>query len=65
MTRDQALALGRFKRTPARWEAEFGRWVSNICPHPEGSPPLCHSEAARPGPVGGTATPEPDAGARE
>jgi len=28
MIRDEALALGRFKRTPARWETEFGRWVS-------------------------------------
>ncbi len=30
MIRDQALALGRFRRTPARWETEFGRWVSDF-----------------------------------
>jgi hypothetical protein len=30
MIRDEALALGRFKRTPARWETEFGRWVSEV-----------------------------------
>jgi hypothetical protein len=28
MIRDEALALGRFKRIPARWETDFGRWVS-------------------------------------
>jgi hypothetical protein len=29
MIREQALALGRFRRTPARWETDFGRWVSD------------------------------------
>jgi hypothetical protein len=28
--RDEALALGRFRRTPSRWETEFGRWVSDF-----------------------------------
>ena len=28
MIRSEALALGRFKRTPLRWETKFGRWVS-------------------------------------
>jgi hypothetical protein len=27
MIRDEALALGRFKRVPDRWQTEFGRWV--------------------------------------
>ena len=27
MVRDEALALGRFKRAPARWETKFGRWI--------------------------------------
>lgn len=30
MIRSEALALGRFKRTPSRWETEFGRWVSEF-----------------------------------
>ena len=30
MFRQDALALGRFRRTPARWETEFGRWVSDF-----------------------------------
>ncbi len=30
MLREQALALGRFRRTPARWETDFGRWVSDF-----------------------------------
>lgn len=28
MIRKQALALGRFKRDPARWTTDFGRWVA-------------------------------------
>ena len=28
MVRDDALALGRFKRASARWETKFGRWVA-------------------------------------
>ena len=30
MIRDQALALGRFKRVPDRWQTEFGRWVRSV-----------------------------------
>ena len=30
MIREQALALGRFRRTPSRWETEFGRWVGDF-----------------------------------
>lgn len=28
MIRDEALALGQFKRTPARWQTEFRHWVN-------------------------------------
>ena len=30
MIRDQALALGRFRRDPTRWGTAFGRWVSDV-----------------------------------
>jgi hypothetical protein len=30
MFRQDALARGRFKRVPYRWETEFGRWVSDF-----------------------------------
>ena len=30
MTRQDALASGRFKRDPARWQTEFGRWVGEF-----------------------------------
>lgn len=30
MFRDEALAAGRFKRAPARWQTDFGRWVSDV-----------------------------------
>ena len=30
MLRDRALALGRFKRDPSRWDTEFGRWVAEF-----------------------------------
>jgi hypothetical protein len=30
MIRDEALALGRFRRAPDRWHTEFGRWVSDF-----------------------------------
>ena len=26
----RALALGRFKRDPSRWDTEFGRWVAEF-----------------------------------
>jgi len=30
MFRQEALARGRYKRVPDRWETEFGRWVSDF-----------------------------------
>jgi len=30
MIRDEALARGRFKRAPLRWQTDFGRWVSDV-----------------------------------
>jgi len=30
MFQREALAKGRYKRVPARWETEFGRWVSDF-----------------------------------
>jgi len=30
MIRDIALARGRFKRAPDRWQTDFGRWVSEV-----------------------------------
>lgn len=30
MYRNEALELGRFKRTPDRWQTEFGRWVADF-----------------------------------
>ena len=30
MNQQDALASGRFKRDPARWETEFGRWVGDF-----------------------------------
>ncbi len=30
MSRQDALARGRHKRDPSRWETEFGRWVSDF-----------------------------------
>ena len=30
MNQQDALASGRFKRDPARWETEFGRWVADF-----------------------------------
>lgn len=30
MFRHDALARGRYRRVPSRWETEFGRWVSNF-----------------------------------
>jgi len=30
MDQRDALASGRFKRDPARWETEFGRWVADF-----------------------------------
>ncbi len=30
MFRDEALAAGRFKRAPNRWQTEFGRWVADF-----------------------------------
>jgi hypothetical protein len=30
MIRHEALALGRFKRVPDRWQTEFGRWVRDF-----------------------------------
>ncbi len=30
MFRKDALELGRFKRTPDRWQTEFGRWVADF-----------------------------------
>jgi hypothetical protein len=28
--RDEALASGRFKRAPDRWQTDFGRWVADV-----------------------------------
>ena len=28
--REEALAAGRFKRDPNRWQTEFGRWVADF-----------------------------------
>jgi hypothetical protein len=30
MFRQDALARGRFKRVPCRWQTEFGQWVSDF-----------------------------------
>jgi hypothetical protein len=30
MFRQDALARGRYKRVPYRWETQFGRWVSDF-----------------------------------
>lgn len=30
MIRNEALELGRFKRTPDRWQTDFGRWVADF-----------------------------------
>jgi hypothetical protein len=30
MHRQDALAKGRFKRAPDRWQTEFGRWVADF-----------------------------------
>ncbi len=30
MIRAEALAAGRFKRAPDRWQTEFGRWVADF-----------------------------------
>ena len=30
MFRQEALARGRYKRVPSRWQTEFGRWVSGF-----------------------------------
>ncbi len=30
MFRDEALASGRFKRAPNRWQTDFGRWVADV-----------------------------------
>ncbi|MBN1459156.1 MAG: hypothetical protein JXA57_06440 [Armatimonadetes bacterium] len=30
MNQQDALASGRFKRDPERWETEFGRWVADF-----------------------------------
>ena len=30
MFQHEALAKGRYKRVPSRWETEFGRWVSDF-----------------------------------
>ncbi len=30
MLRDEPLALGRYRRDPARWQTEFGRWVGDF-----------------------------------
>jgi hypothetical protein len=29
MLRDEALALGRYRRDPSRWDTDFGRWVAD------------------------------------
>ena len=34
MFRHDALAKGRYRRVPSRWDTEFGRWVSDVgVPH--------------------------------
>ncbi|MFH1689977.1 MAG: hypothetical protein ABIE42_07035 [Candidatus Eisenbacteria bacterium] len=30
MFQHEALAKGRYRRVPSRWETEFGRWVSDF-----------------------------------
>lgn len=30
MFRHDALAMGRYRRVPSRWDTEFGRWVSDV-----------------------------------
>jgi hypothetical protein len=30
MFRQDALARGRYRRVPSRWETDFGRWVSDF-----------------------------------
>jgi hypothetical protein len=30
MFRHDALAKGRYRRVPSRWDTEFGRWVANF-----------------------------------
>lgn len=30
MFQQEALAKGRYKRVPSRWETDFGRWVANF-----------------------------------
>jgi hypothetical protein len=30
MFRHDALAKGRYRRVPSRWDTEFGRWVSDM-----------------------------------
>ena len=30
MFQQEALAKGRYKRVPSRWETEFGRWVADF-----------------------------------
>ena len=30
MFRHDALAKGRYRRVPSRWETKFGRWVSDV-----------------------------------
>jgi len=30
MFQHEALAKGRYKRVPSRWETEFGRWVADF-----------------------------------
>ena len=44
MIREEALAAGRFKRDPDRWQTEFGRWVAEF-----GVPRIVASLANDPG----------------
>ena len=30
MFQHEALAKGRYKRVPSRWETDFGRWVADV-----------------------------------
>jgi len=30
VTRNEALARGRFKRVPSRWKTEFGQWIAEV-----------------------------------
>jgi len=30
MFQHEALAKGRYKRVPSRWQTEFGRWVADV-----------------------------------